>query len=209
MPLPPMLRRLLGDTNESENDSEDDHDRTPRMVIPPLKPTSRPPGAAEDWIWIPADALSDTGVVLAVLRKHAKPINTQDLVAEIRKVKPDAVTGTIYNILARVKDELLDETGEGWKLRRPENAPLFHGDAAWGPKEAFVKSDLAAHRREVILHILRANQGGLLQMQIVRQLESPDMCRAPVNKDLIKADMEVLRERGLVRRIGNSRLWAV
>jgi hypothetical protein len=72
---------------------------------------------------------------------------------------------------------------------------------------AFGIHDVAAHRRESILHILSGYTTGLQIVQIVDQLRKCSWVHAPVNKDLLKADMEVLQEREKARRRGNSKKW--
>jgi hypothetical protein len=203
IPIPPPLARMLGTMNGVSDGNN------PHLHIAPPKPPLRPKGAKDDWIWIPVDALTETGLVLAVLASHVGAMTTKEILTAVKRLKPDAVVGTVYNVVARIKNELLEETDAGWKLRQPEKAPLLHDKYAWGHSEVFQKAELAAHRREVIVHLLTVSGGGLMNMQIVNQLLAPDMCRAPVTKDLVKIDLVILREQGRVRQIGNSRKYTV
>jgi len=125
----------------------------------------------------------------------------------VRKLKPDVVDGSIYNLLARYRGTFLLQTDDGWKLGDPESAAVIYNGAAWGPPRVFQKYELAAHRREIILHLLKLHPGGLMTMQIVNLLEGSNHCKAPINKYLLKADMEILQKARRVKRISNSRKW--
>ena len=76
-----------------------------------------------------------------------------------------------------------------------------------GPREIFQKSEIAGHRRDAILHVLSNFDSGLQTRQLVEQLGRCSWVHAPVNKDLIKTDLEMLAELGKVRRRGNSKKW--
>jgi hypothetical protein len=68
---------------------------------------------------------------------------------------------------------------------------------------------MAAHRREAILHILQTFRSGLQTVQIVERLREFAWVKAPVNKDLLKGDMDVLVGEGKVRHSGNSKKWVL
>ena len=45
-------------------------------------------------------------------------------------------------------------------------------------------------------------------VQLTKKLAVDDRCNTPINKDLVKVDMKVLEEQGLVRRGGgHSKKW--
>jgi hypothetical protein len=69
--------------------------------------------------------------------------------------------------------------------------------------------ELAAHRRDAILHILQHFEMGLEVVQLVEQLTNCSWVIAPVNKDLLKADVQVLESEGKIRRRGNTRKWEI
>ena len=71
----------------------------------------------------------------------------------------------------------------------------------------FNKQELAAHRRVGVLHLLRLHPAGLQTTQILEQLRNCAWLHAPVNKELIQADMEFLEGQKKVRRRGNSKKW--
>ncbi len=73
----------------------------------------------------------------------------------------------------------------------------------------FMKQELAARRREAVLHILKLFPSGLQNLQIVEQLETCAWLKTPLNKDLMKADIEELKKAGRVKRVGNTNKWAL
>jgi hypothetical protein len=154
-----------------------------------------------------APDLTETTLVLCALRA-AGSLTTAGVVDAVKQVRPAAVTGTLYNVVARLRDGMvLQSEGGSLRLADIDKAPILHEGAAWGPIPLFQKTEIAAYRRELIVHVLRANKDGLMAMQLVRQLESPDVCRVPSGKDLIKLDLETLKREGKVQKISNSRKW--
>ncbi len=169
-----------------------------------------PPEAKSDWIYIQEKDATPTSVALAVLRTSKEPIRAKDIIARVTAILPNVVRGSINNIGSRLAESrLIDRTEEGWTLARPESAGIIHEGNLWGPREIFQKSELAAHRRDAIIHVLRNFDTGLQTRQLVEQLGRCSWVHAPVNKDLLKADMEILSELGKVRRRGNSKKWEV
>ena len=76
---------------------------------------------------------------------------------------------------------------------------MIDGEYVWGSPDIFHKQELAAHRRYIIKHILGV-VGPLQMMQVVHHLSAYEGCKAPVNKDLVKLDIEALQEAGEIRR---------
>jgi hypothetical protein len=48
----------------------------------------------------------------------------------------------------------------------------------------------------------------LQTVQIVEELHNCSWVQAPVNKDLLKADLEILRTKGKIKR-GSSKKWGI
>jgi hypothetical protein len=92
-------------------------------------------------------------------------------------------------------------------LLKVEKAGLVRDGRLWAPPGVFAKPEMAAHRREAILHVLKHFPTGLQTVQIVEQLRNCSWLHAPVNKDLLKLDMESLLEAKKVRRRGNTKKW--
>ncbi len=134
-------------------------------------------------------------------------MRAKDVVAAITRILPSVHRGSIANIGARLEGKVINRTDDGWTLIDTAKAGVLHAGMLWGPPEIFQKTELAAHRREAILHLLAAQPSGLQIVQIVEQLLGCPWVHAPVNKDLLKADMEELRKDGKVRRVGNSKKW--
>lgn len=171
---------------------------------------TKPQEANEKWISLRAEDGSPTTVALAHLRaQNGRPIRARELSDLVTQVLPNAATGSIYNLLNRLHEEgLIEEHPEGWTLNEKDSASILSGGFLWAPPERLAKQDLAAHRREAIIHLLRKERY-LQVMQIVSKLRDWSWVKAPINKDLLKGDMAVLEEKGLARRIGNSRNWEV
>jgi hypothetical protein len=202
VPLPDPLKRVLGGANGIAKP-------IPRAHITPIERASRPSISDESWLSIEVGEATATSLVLAMLRIENHPIKVSELVRMIAQVNPKIPRGSIHNIGTRLDGKLIKRTEEGWSLIHPEKAPMIHEGFLWGPQTVFDKQDLAAHRREAILHILRCFPSGLQIVQMVEQLKANTWMHAPASKDLVKADMELLEAHGKIRRIGNSRKWEV
>jgi hypothetical protein len=145
------------------------------------------------------------------LREQGEPIRAKALSDQVTRILPMVVGGSIYNLLNRLLLEgYLRKRLSRWTLVKREAASILSGKFLWGPPEIFAKVDLAALRREAILHIL-SNERSLQIMQIVEKLKAWDWVKdaVPISKDLLKLDMRVLDVDGKVRRVGNSRNWEV
>jgi len=205
MNVPEPLARLLGE----EPSPSASTGAKPRLIVPPPERPSAPAEYRDDWIWIPLSAATATTLVLGVLRGATVPMAAKEVVARVQRVRPDAVGGTIANIGTRLSSTVLRRTDQGWSLEDSSRAPVLFGDFAWGSPDVFGKQELAAHRRQTILHVLRVNPDGLQTTQLLKMLGRCPWLRAPVTKDLVKIDMEELQGDGQVRRIGNTRKWAL
>lgn len=203
LPLPPSLRRLFGDA-----DSGDRNGAIGQIRIPPLKSPPRPRDVPADWIWIPLRDASPQTIVLALLRPRQEFTPAKQIAEEVTERKPDCNLGSVYNIGPRLQERGVIERDErGWRLTNSSSMPTLEGEHVWWKPQEFTKQELAAHRRLAIIHLLSAFSDGLQTMQITRQLQDSDLCKAPVNKDLVKMDMEALLAEKKVRRI--ARKWTV
>lgn len=202
LPLPEPLQRLLGlniETNGGHN-------------IPAMRVPTQPENFEVSWIWVPANQCTVNSLVLAVLRGAAEPMPVPRVIEEVSRAKGEEVNaGSVANVGTRLdKDAILTRDDSGWKLARPDRAPVLHNKHLWASPAVLEKQEVAAHRRMAILHVLREFEGGLQVVQIVQMLKekSPWLNRdIPCNKDLLKTDMEVLSEQGLVKKQGNSGKW--
>jgi hypothetical protein len=204
MALPEPLKRVLGMSVNGSGKA-----MGVRPQIPPIERSSRPPEATEDWIAIEASEATPTCIALAILRAAKQPMRSRDVVGRVTDVLPQVLSGSIANIGSRLEGKLITRSVEGWTLINPEKAGVLFNGFLWGPPEIFGKAELAAHRREAIMHLLGAFPGGLQIIQITDQLRGCSWVHAPTNKDLVKADMEILAKAGKVRRRGNSKKWEI
>ena len=201
MTIPEPLRRILGIADA-------DVAPHPRVSVPPPTSPPKPAEAQPGWIWIRSEDATPTSVVLAILRDSKEAIRAKDVNAKVHAIQPEVITGSISNIGNRLDGEkIIQRTEEGWSLKERDKAPVFREGYFWGPPAVFGKQELAAHRRDGILHLLRVSPGGLQTSQIVEQLRVCPWLHAPLNKELVQADIENLEREKKVRRRGNSRKW--
>ena len=120
---------------------------------------------------------------------------------------PNVPSGSIFNVGAKLHGKKILRSDDGWTLIKPEYGGIISDKFLWGPKEIFQKTELAAHRREAIIHLLTVFKSGLQTRQIVDNLHKCPWVHAPINKDLLKADLEILAAKDAVKRQGNSKKW--
>lgn len=203
MSLPEPLKRLLA-VNGTGNAVAG-----PPAIPAPQKPPM-PPGAKSDWIYIQEKDATPTSIALAILHGSKEPIRAKEIIVKVTAILPNVLRGSINNIGSRLAESgLIYRTREGWTLAKIESAGILYEGNLWGPRDIFQKSELAAHRRDAILHVLSNFDSGLQTRQLVEQLGRCSWVHAPVNKDLLKADLEILSRLGKVRRRGNSKKWEV
>lgn len=197
---PAPLKRILG---MLENPHAARHQS---VVIPPPASPGRPVNVPADWISVPMAAMTPSGIVLGVLRDAGRHLPVRQVVAAVEKLRTEVNAGSIANIGTRLEREhVIERTEAGWKLLDHTKAPTLNGSHAWGGLEAFAREELAASRREAILHVLKLSPAGLQPMQILGTLESCDWLRLPVTKDMVKLDMTELQKEKKVKRSSNGK----
>jgi hypothetical protein len=205
MSFPEPLKRVLGQSGNGAGAAPIQETlNIPEPTRPPM-----PDGAKSDWIWVKQEDATVTSVALALLRAANAPVRPRDLITEVMNILPDANRGSVNNIGTKFGGGLIDRTDDGWRITNPEKAGIFSGGYLWAPKEVFQQFELAAHRRDAIVHVLRNFPGGLQLRQILEQLKRCAWMRAPLNKHLLKADLNVLDEQKKIRRVGNSGKWGL
>jgi hypothetical protein len=209
--LPERVRRLIEDTLPTESKSVAPPMRPQAQISPLTLPSPAPKEAADGWISILASEATVTTVALAFLREaEGERVRSRDLNALVLDVLPSATPGSIANSGTRLStDGVIDRNDDGWRLLKPDMAAILKDERLWGPPSIFIHPEIAAHRREAILHILAHYSGGLQTVQIVEQLKGCPWLHAPVNKDILKMDMQTLSGEKKVRRVGNTRKWQI
>jgi hypothetical protein len=197
--LPEVLKRVLGMNGAGDKAA------TSRITAPQRPPM--PPEAQQNWISIRDKEVTPTTIVLAILRGTKGPMRPRDLNDRVMNILPNVLRGSISNIGSRLDDTLIRRTNEGWELLKPEAAGILHKGYVWGPPVVFGKTELAAQRREALLHLLQFFESGLQIVQIVEQLKQCPWIVAPINKDLVKEDIAGLAKEGKIKRRGNSKKW--
>lgn len=202
MTMPEPLKRFFGLIENGAKPAQ-------RITVPPPERANRPSEAGRDWIWIGAESAHATSVLLAVLREFTDPVWPKELVEKVHKINPKISAGTLANIGTRLSGTLIHRGEEGWVLNKRDAAGVLYDGYLWGPPKIFNKHELAAYRRDAVLHLLRLNPRGLQTVQILDQLKNCEWIKAPVNKELIQDDVEVLFAENKIRRRGNTRKWEV
>jgi hypothetical protein len=202
LPLPDALRRLIGSNGTDEAGGAASGFKLPAM----------PPEAADDWTWIPLAESSPGTLVRALLHVATGPLKSKELYEQINAMGINASLGTVSNAAVRLETQeiIRRDVGGGWVIAKPDQAGIISEGHMWGPQSIFTAQELAAHRREAIIQLLRKWSGGLQMVQLTEQLRQLDWLRAPVNKDLVKADLDRLQGENKVRRaLGHSRKWVL
>ena len=188
--VPPTLKHAILE-NVDQADGSSSKPR-PSTVRAPDRPES-PPQAKDGWLWIDAgDAMVRT-VFLAVLNEGI-PLTIKALADRVQTFLPNANRGSIYNNAAQLKGRSIQKTGKAWSLIPNIQAPILFNGRIWAPKEILSEQDLAAFRRMAVRHLLGISKDGLQVMQAFRQLEGADWLHAQLSKDLIKADLLVMKK---------------
>lgn len=201
-PLPDALQRLVRSNG---------HTRAPSLVAE-FRPSSVPPDADAEWVWVDLKSATPGTLALAVLRGAGIPLTTREIHERLRKLPKmsDVAMGTIANTGTRaLENGLITRSEDGhWQLTESDKAGIIHSDYVWGKTHAFQMQELASHRRNAIVHLLRLNPVGLQATQILAHLQKRDLVRPeiPVSKALIKTDLETM-DGERVRRRGNSKKW--
>lgn len=199
MPAPEALKRLLGANGNG-------HKQTVANIPAPDRPTA-PREAESDWVSIDVQSAFPNSIVLAILRNAGGPLTVRQVVAAVESIRPDTSAGTIANIGTKLDGDVITRSKDGWELIYPDAAPILHAGLIWGPPDTFNKYELAAHRRDAILHILSTVRGGLMTSQLIEFLQNSPWVHAPVNKELVQDDVELLSKDGKIRRRGASKKW--
>lgn len=205
MDAPPTLKAMLRAIGE-QTSSTTPHQAT----IQPHKP-ERPIEAKDDWLWVPAEEASVRTVVLAVLREGGRPLPAREIAPKVKALLKEVSEGTIANLGAQLEAKKIITRGkDGWRVDPLADAPVIFKGHVWSPAAMMQKYDLAAFRRNAILHLLRTRRDGLQVMQIFKELEAADWLKdVPLNHFLIKEDIEVLAKTGKIRQIGNTGKWTI
>jgi len=200
IPLPEVLKRVLGMNGPGAKQAS-------QPIIPPPEKPPMPAEATSDWIWIRAKEATPNTLVLALLRAAGGVIRSKDIVAKMQTVLPDVSRGTISNVGTRLKGTAVELTDDGWRLLDMTKAGILHKGHLWALPENLGKVELAAQRREAILHVLGMFDSGLQIVQIVENLRRCSWVVAPINKDLVKDDIAILFEQNKIKKRGNSKKW--
>jgi hypothetical protein len=182
----------------------------PSIHIDPPPAPPRPPGVGDGWIWVPINVLTAQVCVLAVLRAaDGAPVPVRQIKSEVISRGSSSNDGSILNIGTRLEDAgTIARAKDGWRLLDLSKAPILNGKYAWGTEEMFSKNEIAARRRDGIVHVLGCFRDGLQSAQILTQLQDCPWFKGPLNKDQLKLDLEELKKAQRIRR-GMQRKWIV
>ena len=169
------------------------------LPLPVIHPPDRPPlppEAQPDWISIGGQGCLSDGVVLALsFVAPKKPMRAKEIVARVAAIPAQRLQWKYRKPrLIRLDGDVIKRAEDGWSLLKPERAAILHRDLLWGSPGIFSKQELAAHRREAVLHIIGCFPAGLQTSQIIEQLRGCRWVQAPISKELVQDDMELLDE---------------
>lgn len=200
--LPEPIKRLF-------NMTEGNTKRSRLPAVPPPETRSRPSGFQDEWIMVDVSHAMPVTMVPVALGKAGKSLRASELVLAVQKYLPEAASGSIVNTLARLKGVSIDRADDGWKLIDASKAPVLHEGKLWGLPALFQKAEVASHRRDALVHVLRHYETGLQALQILEQLKACSWLHAPLTKDLVKEDLKALEMAHKIRRRGNTKKWEI
>jgi hypothetical protein len=200
LPVPEELKQLLGGTSSPAQPGN-----------APFRPPF-PPDAQGDWIWIDIPSATTTTLTLALVRQSAKALTAKEIRDQIVAFggeHAEVVVGTVYNAVQRmIVNGVLDRSGDGTIIiKQMERVPMLYEHHIWGAVTAFQMTELAAHRRDAEVYILR-KYGPLQQMQLLERIKEADLLNpgVPLNKDLIKGDFNFMNGTR-IRKVGSAKKW--
>jgi hypothetical protein len=206
IPLPGRLARFFDEEVISSPS------KRMKIQVPPPPMPPKPADYRDGWIWIPASSATPTTLVRAAMKGYGQPMNPRVVTSEVERLGgKSVVSGTIANIGTRLEAAGQISRVDGlWSLTDKSFPQVVHDGYAWGPVESFDKSEVAAHRRILIIHVLGSHSDGQQIVQLTRALQTCDWVRAPLSKDLVKMDLKQLQAEGKVRKGGgHSGKWEV
>jgi hypothetical protein len=179
--------------------------------IPPMPTPPPPPGVKKDWINVPIASLLPQTLTLGILRDSlGRPLPRKDLLARMAERGARVNDGSLANIGTRLSERhQIHRVDEGWLLVDESTAPILNGRYAWGDAAVFAVHELAARRREAVLHLLRVTGRAMKQNEIAAALRGCSWLKTPVSKDLIKMDIGALVESGQVVKLEDEKGWAI
>jgi len=201
-PLPDALQRLVHSNGHLRAQSP----------IGEFKPSDTPPNCDPDWVWVDLKSAVAGTLALAILKASGNSLTVREIHERVRMLPDmgDVSVGTLANVGTRaLENGLITRTEDGhWQLVDPDKAGIIHGSHVWGKPAVFQMQELASHRRNAIVHLLRLNPVGLQAAQILAHLQKRDLVHQeiPVNKALIKCDLDAM-DGERVRKRGNSKKW--
>ena len=196
--MPERLRLFLGMNSNGTQESSN--------VKSPPRPRA-PKEANEDWIFVPVKDAMAQSVMLGILKDNPRPMKPKEIIEAFRRFDPDINVNVVYNMGPRLKGKSIETSDDGWVLVKRDEAPIIVGDYIWGLPKFLALQDIAEHRRNGILHILKFFDTGLELLQITEQLRKAPWIKATVNKDLVKADISELLKADKIRRRGNTKKY--
>jgi hypothetical protein len=185
-----------------------------KKLVASVPPPERPPLPSEaeaNWVSIRIEDAYPQNVALALLRSAGGTLAVKDLIEEFEARLENVNRGTVYNVGPRLDTAGIITRSDGvWELIKPENAPILHENLIWAPASVFNKQELAAHRRDAIIHVLRTFRAGLQTSQIIEVLQNCPWVHAPVNKELVQDDVQILSKApAKIKRRGNTKKWGL
>jgi hypothetical protein len=171
--------------------------------LPPIPDYGpRPEGAGIDWKAVPLDGASGLNLVLYIIKEAGGAASSSLINARLSILRPGSALSTASMTLHSLKDEgKIAGDFRQWSLK--QDVQIVVADRRmWCALEQLRQQDRAALRREVILAALRVNP----RMTVAEISECLRRCEwlrgVAVEPDMVKGNMRVLGDEGLVEREG-------
>jgi hypothetical protein len=194
LPLPKEVA-LLSSFGEEESKAERQAEKPALISIPPPYPPME-----KGWLSVELTQCLPTTVVRAVLRQAILSMPVAEVIAKLHELGVKVTEGAVANIGTRLdEDGIIKRDAEGWRLASGTSATQMIDGRLHGPVEAFEPADIANHRREAELAYL-AEYSPISRSQLISLLQRSDWVMAPVNVFLVKADLQRLEAKKLIRR---------
>ncbi len=196
IPMPPVLTAilnvLLGREPEPKTTKADARRPSRKPILAPFPPMK------SGWVTVPVRGAMPQTLALVVLRNGT--MHVQDVMTRVRAFGAAFTDGSMHNVGTRLRGAgVIAMTEDGWKLLDVDAAPTVKDGRLHGPKSVFQMLEIATYRREVIIAYMEA-YGRLSRSVILSLLKSTDWLQAPVSVSLVKSDLLVLQDEGLIRR---------
>lgn len=162
----------------------------------------RPAEAADNWKAVPLSSASAANLILYIIKEAGEAAPSSLINAKLPILRPDSGSSTVsMTLLALRTEERIGGSFREWILKKHVPIAVI-GQRMWCALEQLRQQDRAALRREVIIEALKINP----RMTIAVLSECLRQCEwlrgVAAGSDMVKGDMRILNNDGLVQKEG-------